>query len=174
MKAYREQGFPVTVVRPSHTYDNRSVPVGIHGAKGSWQVLRRMQQGKPVLIPGDGTSLWTLTYNEDFAPAYIGLMGNSHAIGEAFHITGNEVLTWNQIHETIADALGVKLKAYHVASDFIACPGVNDYAGALLGDKANCVVFDNSKVKTIVPDFCTRIPFHDGVRLALDNILRHP
>ena len=174
MKAYREKGFPVTVVRPSHTYDDRSIPVAIHGNGGSWQVIRRMLAGKPILIPGDGTSLWTLTYNEDFAKAYTALMGNVHAIGEAYHITGDEVLTWNQVHQTIADALGVELHAFHVPADFIAMPGKNDYAGALLGDKSNCVVFDNTKVKRLCPDFCTTIPFRQGVERALKNILAHP
>ena len=116
MKKYREEGFPVTIVRPSHTYDERNVPVGVHGSKGAWQVIRRMQEGKPVIIPGDGTSLWTVTFNRDFAVGYTGLMGNCHAIGEAFQITSDETLTWNQIHETIADALGTTLHPYHVSS----------------------------------------------------------
>jgi nucleoside-diphosphate-sugar epimerase len=120
MKKYREEGFPVTIVRPSHTYDERNIPVGVHGKNGSWQVLKRMLEGKPVIIQGDGTSLWTLTFNTDFAVGYTGLLGNRHAIGEAFHITGDETLTWNQIYATLADALGVELKAYHVSSDFLA------------------------------------------------------
>ena len=120
MKAYREEGFPVTIVRPSHTYDERSVPIGVHGNKGSWQVIRRMLDGKPVLIQGDGSSLWTMTFNTDFATGFIGLMANPHAIGEAFQITGDETLTWNQIYQAVADALGVELKPYYVASDFLA------------------------------------------------------
>ena len=123
MKKYREEGFPVTIVRPSHTYDERSIPLGVHGENGSWQVIKRMMEGKPVIIQGDGTSLWTLTFNRDFAAGYTGLMGNRHAIGEAFHITGDETLTWNQIYATIADALGVKLNAYYVASEFLAEAG---------------------------------------------------
>ena len=106
MKKYREEGFPVTIVRPSHTYDERSVPLGVHGKKGSWQVVKRMLEGKPVIIQGDGTSLWTMTFNTDFAVGYTGLMGNRHAIGEAFQITGDETLTWNQIYATIADGRG--------------------------------------------------------------------
>ena len=117
MKKYREEGFPVTIVRPSHTYDERSIPLGVHGKNGSWQVIKRMLEGKPVIIQGDGTSLWHLTFNEDFAVGYTALMGNRHAIGEAFQITGDEVLTWNQIYQTIADALGVELHAYHVSSE---------------------------------------------------------
>ena len=117
MRKYREDGFPVTIVRPSHIYDERHIPTGLHGKNGFWQVIQRMLDGKPVIIHGDGSSLWTLTFNEDFAVGYTGLMGNRHAIGEAFQITGDETLTWNQIYETIADALGVELHPYHVASD---------------------------------------------------------
>ncbi|MCR5604732.1 MAG: NAD-dependent epimerase/dehydratase family protein, partial [Lachnospiraceae bacterium] len=106
---YRKEGFPVTIVRPSHTYDERNIPLGVHGNKGFYQVIKRMQQGKPVIIQGDGSSLWTLTFNRDFAIGFTGLMGNRHAIGEAFQITGDETLTWDQIYQTIADALGVKL-----------------------------------------------------------------
>ena len=120
MNKYREDGFPVTIVRPSHTYDERTVPVGCHGARGPWQVIRRMLDGKPVLIHGDGTSLWHLTFNRDFAIGYTALMGNRHAIGEAFQITGDEVLSWNQIYQTIADALNVDLHPYYVASSFLA------------------------------------------------------
>ena len=177
MKKYREEGFPVTIVRPSHTYDERHIPLGVHGKKGFWQVIRRMQEGKPVIIQGDGTSLWTVTFNKDFAIGYTGLMGNRHAIGEAFQITGDETLTWNQIYATIADALGVELKAYHVSSEFLAAVGDPlgyDFEGGLIGDKAVSVVFDNSKLKRAVPDMRTTVPYHKGVRIALDYILSHP
>ena len=177
MKKYREEGFPVTIVRPSHTYDERAVPMGVHGNKGSWQVIQRMLEGKPVLIQGDGTSLWHLTFNEDFATGYIGLMGNKHALGEAFHITGDEILTWNQIYGTIAVALGVELKPYYVSPAFLAEAGKEmgyDYEGSLIGDKSVCVSFDNSKVKRLAPGMTTTIPFHRGARIALDYILAHP
>lgn len=177
MKKYREEGFPVTIVRPSHTYDERNIPVGVHGKNGSWQVIRRMMAGKPVLIQGDGTSLWTVTFNRDFAIGYTGLMGNRHAIGEAFQITGDETLTWNQIHETIADALGVKLNAYHVASEFLAAVGERygyDFEGSLIGDKSVSVVFDNAKLKRAVPDMRTTVRFDQGVRIALEYVLAHP
>ena len=177
MKVYRETGFPVTIVRPSHTYDERSVPLGVHGKKGSWQVIKRMLEGKPVIIQGDGTSLWTMTFNTDFAIGYTGLMGNRHAIGEAFQITGDETLTWNQIYATIADALGVELKPYHVASDFLAAVGDKygyDFEGSLIGDKSVSVVFDNRKMKRAVPDMCTNVRFDQGVRIALDYVLSHP
>ena len=177
MRKYREEGFPVTIVRPSHTYDERNVPLGVHGKNGFWQVIKRMMEGKPVIIQGDGTSLWTLTFNEDFATGYIGLMGNRHAIGEAFQITGDETLTWNQIYATIADALGMELNAYHVSSDFLAAVGDPcgyDFEGSLIGDKAVSVVFDNSKLKRAVPDMRTTIRFDQGVRIALDYVLSHP
>lgn len=177
LKMYREEGFPVTIVRPSHTYDERNVPLGVHGKKGFYQVIKRMLDNKPVIIQGDGTSLWTLTFNEDFATGFIGLMGNRHAIGEAFQITGDETLSWNQIYQTIADALGVKLNAYHVASDYLSACGDKygfDFTGSLTGDKSVSVVFDNSKLKRLVPDMKTTIPFNRGVRIALDYVMSHP
>ena len=177
MQKYREEGFPVTIVRPSHTYDERHIPLGVHGNGGFWQVIKRMLEEKPVIIQGDGTSLWTLTFNTDFAIGYTGLMGNRHAIGEAFQITGDETLTWNQIYATIADALGVKLHPYHAASEFLAAVGEKygyDFAGSLLGDKAESVVFDNSKLKRLVPQMQTNVRFDQGVRIALDYVLSHP
>ena len=177
MKKHREEGFPVTIVRPSHTYDERSTPVAVHGSNGSWQVIRRIMDGKPVIIPGDGSSLWTLTFNTDFARGFTGLMGNRHAIGEAFQITGDETLTWDQIHRTIADALNKPLIPYHVSADFLAETGKSmgyDFAGGLIGDKSVSVVFDNRKLKRAVPDMRTAVPFHVGVRKALDYILSHP
>ncbi|MCL9662542.1 SDR family oxidoreductase [Paenibacillus hunanensis] len=174
MKQYREQGFPITIVRPSHTYSDRSLPLGVHGAKGSWQVARRMQQNKPIIIHGDGTSLWTLTHSEDFARGFIGLMGNIHAIGESVHITSDESVTWNQIHEVIADALGVKLNAVHVASSFLDACSSEDYRGSLLGDKANTVVFDNSKLKRLVPGFTATIRVDQGIKRVMEHVLAHP
>ena len=175
MKKYRDEGFPVTIVRPSHTYDERNIPLGVHGSKGFWQVIKRMREGKPVIIQGDGTSLWTVTFNTDFAIGYTGLMGNRHAIGEAFQITSDESLTWNQIYQTIADALGVELKAVHISSEFLAAVGSEyDFTGSLIGDKSNTVVFDNSKLKAIVPQMTTTVPFQKGVRISLENILKHP
>lgn len=175
MHHYRSEGFPVTIIRPSHTYCERSVPVAVHGEKGSWQVLKRMLEGKPVIIPGDGTTLWTVTHNSDFAKAFVGLMGNAHAIGETFQITGDESLTWNQIYETVAQALGVELHPYHVSSDFLAAVGSQyDLEGNLIGDKAHTVIFDNTKLKRAVPGFCATTRFDQGVRMVIDNVLRHP
>ena len=173
MKFYRENNFPITIVRPSHTYDERKIPVGVHGAKGNYQIIKRMLDGKPVIIHGDGNSLWTLTHNTDFAKAFIGLLGNPHAIGEAFHITSDESLTWNQIYQTIADALGVKLHAYHIPSDFLASTKPYDLSGTLLGDKAHSVIFDTTKIKRAVPDFVATTRFDQGVRKALDYISNH-
>lgn len=173
MDMYEQNGFPVTLVRPSHTYDNRSVPMGVHGKNGSWQVVKRIMEGKPVIIHGDGTSLWTMTSNEDFATGFIGLMGNPHAIGEAFQITSDETLTWNQIYEAIAKALGVELKPYYVPSDLLASISDYDFEGALLGDKANSVVFDNSKIKSIVPEFNCTIRFDQGIKKTIDYCLAH-
>lgn len=174
MKYYREEGFPVTIIRPSHTYCERSVPVAIHGKNGSWQVLQRMLDGKPVIVPGDGTTIWTVTHNTDFARAFIGLMGNKHAIGETFHITSDERLTWNQILESVAAALGVEAKLYHVASDFLAAVGEQyDMEGNLIGDKANTVLFDNTKVKRAVPEWCAKVRFDQGARWAVSYMLEH-
>lgn len=177
MKKYREEGFPVTIVRPSHTYDERNIPVGVHGKNGFWQVIKRMREGKTVLIQGDGSSLWTLTFNSDFAVGFTGLMGNENAVGEAFQITGDETLTWDQIHRIIADALGVKLNAYHVATEYLAAVGDKygyDFTGSLAGDKSVSVVFDNRKLKRLVPQMKTSVSFRQGVRIALDYVLSHP
>lgn len=174
MKMYRENGFPITIIRPSHTYDERSVPLGVHGKNGSYQVIKRMLEGKPVIIHGDGTSLWTMTHNSDFAIGFFGLVGNPHAIGEAFQITNDETLTWNQIYETIAKVLNVKLNAYHVSSDFLASCSDYDFEGGLMGDKACSVVFDNTKLKKAVPEFKPIVHFEDGIRKTIENVLNNP
>ena len=174
MERYRNDGFPVTIVRPSHTYDERSVPLGVHGNGGSWQVVKRIKEGKPVIIHGDGSSLWTITHNSDFAKAYAGLIGNPKAIGEAFHITSDESVPWNDIYKAIADALGVELKPYYVASQTLADMSDYDYVGGLIGDKANSVVFDNSKIKSLVPEFKAEISAKEGIRMTVEYILEHP
>lgn len=172
LKQYRDNGFPVTIVRPSHTYGLRSVPVAIHGKYGSFSVIRRMLDGKPVLVHGDGSSLWTLTCNTDFASAFLGLAGNFHAIGEAYHITSDESLTWNQIYEIIGRALGVRPKLIHVPSDYLARLDP-EYEGGLLGDKASTVIFDNTKIKRAVPGFHASIRFDQGIVKTLDYVLSH-
>ena len=180
-KVYREEGFPVTVIRPSHTYDERRVPLGVHGEKGFWQVIKRIIDGKAVIIHGDGTSLWTMTSSTDFARAFTSLVGNIHAIGESVQITSDETLCWNQIYTAIADALGKPLKAVHVSSEFLAkatAPATRaaqyDFTGGLIGDKAVSVVFDNTKLKALAPDFCAAIRFDQGIRETIGYILAHP
>ena len=176
MKEYREHGFPVTIVRPSHTYCERGVPVSVHGLKGSWQVLKRMMEDKPVIVHGDGSSLWTLTWNEDFARGFIGLLGNPKAIGEAFQIMSDEQLTWNQIYECVANALHVTPHLYHVSSDFLAAvaPKEWDFEGNLLGDKAVTVCFDCTKLKRAVPGYQATTRFDEGVRRCVAYLLAHP
>ena len=176
MREYRDNGFPVTIVRPSHTYCERGVPVSVHGLKGSWQVLKRMMEGKPVIIQGDGTSLWTLTWNEDFARGFIGLLGNPKAIGESFQIMSDEQLTWTQVYECVANALGVTLKPYYVASSFLAAvsPKEWDFEGNLLGDKSVTVIFDCTKLKRAVPGFQATTRFDQGVRRCVSHLLAHP
>ena len=156
VSAYREKKMPITIVRPSHTYGPSSVPV-----EGGYTVIDRMLRHQEVVVPGDGTSIWTLTYNADFAKGFVGLLGNSHAIGEAFHITSDELLTWNQIYQTLASAAGVEPRLVHVPSDLIAAYD-SALGASLLGDKANSTIFDNSKIKQVVPDFCASTPFSRG------------
>lgn len=174
MDMYREEGFPITIIRPSHTYDERSIPLGVHGDGGSWAVVKRIMEGKPVIIHGDGTSLWTITHNSDFAKAFIGLLGNIHAIGEAVQITSDEAVTWNQIYSIIADTIGVPLNAIHVSSEFLAACSDYDLTGSLIGDKANTVVFDNSKLKKLVPGFTATVRADQGIRSTISYVLSHP
>ena len=176
MKEYRENGFPVTIVRPSHTYCERGVPLSVHGPKGSWQVLKRMMEGKPVIIQGDGSSLWTLTWNEDFARGFIGLLGNPKAIGEAFQIMSDEQLTWTQVYQCVAKALNVELKPYYVASEFLTqvAPKEYDFEGNLIGDKSVTVMFDCSKLKRAVPGFEATTRFDEGVRRCVAYLKAHP
>ena len=174
MNCYREKAFPVTIIRPSHTYCETGLPVGMHGPAGSWPIVRRMQEGKPVIIHGDGTSLWTMTHSRDVAKGIVGLMGNIHAIGNAYHITSDESLTWNQIYQTVAAQLGVTLNAVHIPTDFlVACSSTEEQAG-LLGDKMHSVVFDNSKIKRAVPGFCATTRFDQSVAEVLDYLMSHP
>lgn len=159
--AYREDKFPITVVRPSHTYDERSLP-----CHGGWTVIDRMRRGKPVVVHGDGTSVWVLTHHRDFAKGFVPLLGNSAAIGETFHITSDELLTWNQIYELLGRAAGVEPKLVHVPSDLIATVD-RDWGDSLLGDKTHSMIFDNSKIKSFVPGFAATIPFARGVEEIL-------
>jgi nucleoside-diphosphate-sugar epimerase len=165
LRAYREEAFPVTIVRPSHTYD-RHFPFAIGGSAG-YTVADRMKKAQPVIVHGDGASLWVVTHAEDFGGGLLGLMGNEQALGEAFHITSDEVLTWNQIYQTIGEALGVEPNIVHIASEFIADVEPT-FAGSLLGDKTWSVVFDNSKIRKFVPEFEAVIPFREGIRRTVE------
>lgn len=162
MQAYRDTGFPATIVRPSHTYDRTKVPL-----LGYYTDIDRMRRGKKVIVHGDGSSLWVLTHHEDFAAGFVELLGSSQAIGQAFHITSDEVLTWDQIYTTLARAAGVEPRIVHVPSDTIAAfdAGLGE---RLLGDKAHSVLFDNSKIKGLVPGFAATIPFSQGAREIVD------
>lgn len=166
--AYRDNGFPATIVRPSHTYDRIAIPL-----VGGGTALDRVRRGLPSVVIGDGTSLWTLTHNTDFAKAFVGLLGNPQAVGDSFHITSDEVLTWNQIYTAFASAYGVEPELVHVPSAMIA-EAVPQLGPGLLGDKAHSVIFDNSKVKALVPDYVATTPFSVGVREIVDWHTAHP
>jgi nucleoside-diphosphate-sugar epimerase len=156
IQAYRQEKFPITIVRPSHTYDRTLLPV-----RGGYMIIDRIRQGKKVIVHGDGTSLWTLTHHVDFAKGFVGLLGEPRAIGEAFHITSDEVLTWNQIYASLARAIGAEPRLVHIPSELIAAFDP-DWGASLLGDKSHSMIFDNSKIKRIVPDFVATIPFARG------------
>jgi nucleoside-diphosphate-sugar epimerase len=165
MQAYHDEGFPATIVRPSMTYDS-NLPIAL-GGWGTYTLADRLLKGRPIIVHGDGSSLWVVTHADDLARGLLGLFGNERAVGEAFHITSDEVLTWNQIYQHIGEALGVEAKVVHVPSDFIArvAPGM---AGSLFGDKTWSVVFDNSKIKEFVPGFQATVTFREGIRRTLD------
>ena len=164
LQAYHDEGFPATIVRPSLTYDH-NLPIAI-GGWGCYTLADRLLTGRPIIVHGDGSSLWVVTHAEDFARGLLGLLGDERALGEAFHITSDEVLTWNQIYQTIAESLGVEANIVHIPSDFIAATAPQ-LAGSLLGDKTWSAVFDNSKIKSFVPGFHAEIPFREGARRAL-------
>ncbi len=175
MQAHRESGFPITLVRPSHTYCSENAAVGVGAPQSAWPVFKRMLEGKPIIIHGDGSSLWTMTHATDFAKGFVGLMGNKHALGNAVHITTDESMTWEQIYQVYADALGVPLNAVHIASEFLAAHD-NGYGleGALLGDKAVTVSFDNSKIKRLAPEFHCTVTMSNGLRDAVQYMRAHP
>jgi nucleoside-diphosphate-sugar epimerase len=164
MRAHLEDGFPVTIVRPSMTYDS-NLPIAV-GGWGTYTLADRLIEGMPVIVHGDGSSLWVVTHADDLARGLLGLLGNERALGQAVHITSEEVLTWDQIYQGIARALGVEPRIVHIPSDHIARVAPR-LAGSLLGDKMWSVVFDNSKIRTLVPGFQATIPFEDGIRRTL-------
>jgi nucleoside-diphosphate-sugar epimerase len=166
LKAYREEGFPVTIVRPSLTYGENLIPLVINSWERSYTVVDRMLKGQKVIVPGDGSSLWVITHNTDFAKGFIGLLGQEQTVGHAFHITTDEVLTWDQLYRTVAEAAGTEARIVHIPSDFIvAC--LPEMEGTLTGDKSVSVVFDNSKIKRFVPDYVATMRFGQGIRRSL-------
>ena len=173
LQALREDKFPVTIVRPSHVYCDKALPFCLEADNGSWPIIKRMLEGKRVIMPGDGSSLWAITYNEDFAKAFMGLMGNTHAIGEANHITTDELLTWDQMAQTVADALNVEYKPYYISTDMLVAikPSLSDWQN---GDKRHSVIYDNTKIKHFVPGFEATVTWRIGVERALKKILANP
>jgi len=166
LKAYRDEGFPVTIVRPSLTYGETQIALAVNSWAKSYTVVGRMRRGKKVIVPGDGSSLWVITHNTDFAKGLVGLLGHEQAIGQAFHITTDEVMTWNQFYRIVGAAAGVEPQLVHIASDFIgAC--LPETLGGLIGDKAVSVVFDNTKIKRFVPGYSATVPFGQGIRRTL-------
>ncbi len=168
MKSFSETGFPVTIVRPSHTYDERTLPFHYR-----YTVIDRMRRGSKIIVHGDGTSLWTLTHHRDFAKGFTGLIGNPQAIGEAFHITSDEHLTWNQIYGIMAEAAGGRFEPVHIPSDLLAAWD-DEYGPNLLGDKSHSMIFDNRKIKRLVPGFQCTIPFYQGAREIMAWYDSHP
>lgn len=169
----RYHGFPVTIVRPSNTYGVSMIPSSLNAWTRPWTLIDRMRKGKKVVIHGDGTSLWVMTHNTDFARGFIGLIGNMQAIGHSFIITSDEVMTWNMIYEAIARAAGAKLNAVHIPSEFLAAV-VPEASGRLLGDKTESVIFNNSKIKRYVPGYQATVPFAEGIRRSVQWFDDHP
>jgi len=167
LQAYREEGFPITIVRPSLTYGDTQIVLAVNSWQKSYTVVDRMRRGKKVIVPGDGSSLWVITHNSDFAQGLVGLLGHRQAIGHAFHITSDEVMTWDQFYRITAQAAGVEAQIVHIASDFL-CACQPDELGSLTGDKSSSVVFDNSKIKRFVPGFQAKVPFAEGIQRTID------
>jgi nucleoside-diphosphate-sugar epimerase len=173
MEAYKKDGFPVTIVRPSLTYGDTIIPYILISWHRPWSLIDRMRKGKRVIVPGDGTSLWVITHNSDFAKGIVGLMGKEKAIGEAFHITSDEVLTWDDIVNQIAEVIGVEPKMTHISSEFILA-FMPEQMGNLTGDKITSVVFDNSKLKSLVPDYYATTSFREGFARTYAYLESHP
>ncbi|MEX2415895.1 MAG: SDR family oxidoreductase [Paenibacillaceae bacterium] len=166
MDAYRNSDFPITIIRPSFTYGNKMIPAAMNSWQHPWSLVDRMRKGKKIIVHGDGASIWTMTHNSDFAKGFVGLLDNRLAIGNAFHITSDEVLTWNQIYQFIGRAAGVEPNLIHIPSDFIIAKSP-EAEGGLLGDKAVSGVFDNSKIKLYVPDYVATVPFAAGMKQTI-------
>jgi nucleoside-diphosphate-sugar epimerase len=173
MQAYREEGFPTTIIRPSHTYGPTQIPFAVSSWTHPWTIIDRMKHGKQLIVPGDGTSLWVLTWNADFAKGLLGLLGNENAIGEVFQITSDEVLSWDQIHLEVYQALGLERNVVHIPSELIVAHHPESL-GTLIGDKSNSVVFDNNKIKRFVPSYSCAVTWAEGVRRSLAWFEAHP
>lgn len=173
LKAYREGGFPVTIIRPSLTYGPAQIPFCVGSWQHPWTVIARMKNRKQIIVPGDGTSLWVMTWNGDFAKGLVGLLGNQKAIGETFQITSDEVLTWDQIHAEAFKALGIEPNIAHISTDLIVAYWP-DSTGSLIGDKVNSAVFENSKIKKFVPDFKCEVNWAEGFRRSIAWYDAHP
>ncbi len=172
-EAYRAEGFPVTIVRPSHTYGDSTIPWVLNARAMRYSLIHRLRAHKPIVVPGDGTSFWTLTHNSDFAKAFVGLMGKTQAVGHAFHITSDEAMTWDAYLHIIAGAVGEKARIVHIATDALV-RRLPEERGALTGDKAQTAIFDNTKIKTFVPGFAATMPFEKGIRRTLAWYESHP
>jgi nucleoside-diphosphate-sugar epimerase len=163
-RLHRADGFPFTIVRPSYTYGETRIPTAVDGV--DYTIVERLRRSKKLVVPGDGTALWTMTHSDDFAVGLAGLLGNPAAVGETFHVTSDEVLTWNELTESVASLAGFEPELVHVPSDFIA--GLDPCLGAeLLEDRAHSLIFDNSKVKRLVPEFTSTVPFAEGIARSL-------
>ena len=173
LRAHRESGLPITIVRPSLTYGPSQIPLGVGSWSHPWAVIDRIRRGRPLIVPGDGTSLWVMTWNADFAKGLLGLVGNQAAIGEVFHITSDEVLTWDQIYRQVFEAVGASPAIVHLPSEVIAAYWPHAYS-SLLGDKVHSMVFDNRKIKSVVPDFDCEVTWAEGVRRAINWHQTHP
>jgi nucleoside-diphosphate-sugar epimerase len=173
IREYRDNNFPITIVRPSHTYSKTSIPFAINSWQYPWTLIDRILKGKKVIVPGDGTSLWTLTHNTDFAKGLVGLLGNTQAVGQTFHITSDEVKTWDQYLKAIGAAVGKEPKIIHIASDCI-CEFFPEMKGGLLGDTCNSYVVDNSKIKRFVPGYVATTNFENGIRESIDYFKADP
>lgn len=173
MKAYRESGFPATIVRPSHTYGETTIPFAITSGAHPWTLIDRIQKGKKIIVPGDGTSLWTITHNTDFAKGLVGLLGNTQTIGQAFHITSDEVKTWDQYLTAIGQAVGIKPKVIHMTSECISL-FLPEFRAGLFGDTSNSYVVDNRKIKIFVPGYNATMSFELGIRQSIAYFRTHP
>jgi nucleoside-diphosphate-sugar epimerase len=160
LRRYADDGFPVTIVRPSHTYDDHAPPL-----PGGWTVVDRLARGAEIPVHGDGTSLWTVTHADDFAGGLVGLIGNPRAIGETFHITGDDVYTWDQIYSIFAAALGVEARLVHIPSEFFVLAAPDwDWSELLVGDLSHSALFDNVKIRRHVPSFRPTRTLHRAAR----------